>query len=211
MSDTPQARRRRTLARVACTPRGRRAALIVLASCCFALIALRCEADQRQDDTNQAIDIAIEATNVGLIAVGTPLDGNEKAFAKSVVGCAVDGASLLDCGRKVLADQLPSEARPLVGCLLKGGDLQKCAIQGALDAAQVPAEVAPTAQCLLNSNFSAGAIKGCVQGALDGLVKQLPQEVRGITGCLLDGTPVQQCAVSALPPNTPQEVRDALG
>ncbi len=219
MSDTPELSPRGTRARVGLAAVGARlswrkrrtgrAALLLLA-CCFALVGLRCEADARQDQIDQAIGYGLDAANAALAVNGTPLDPDQLSLAKSVVKCAVDGASLADCGRSIVAGQLPSDVQGMAKCLLQGtGELQKCAIQGALDLAQVPDAVKTPALCMLNSDFSAGAIRGCAQ---DALVKQIPDpSVQAVTGCLLAGqqTP-QQCAVTALPADTPPDMRNAL-
>ena len=79
--------------------------------------------------TDNAIDLTLQAASA---AGGIELSAPERNLVKSVMGCAIDGSKLEDCGRQILVGQLgqlPPPAEDLADCLLKKGTVETCGQQ----------------------------------------------------------------------------------
>jgi hypothetical protein len=158
--------------------------LLLLATLCL-LAPSPAAAD---DATDQAVSWALQAA-------GVDLQPDEVAVVKSVMGCAVNGGHLEDCGRDALTSQLPDEAKPLANCLLQGGDLPTCAQKEIVG--QLPASVQPAANCLIRSALNAGSSLGdCVSQAVVGAIPD--PTIQKVAKCVLSPQQVTGCAADAL-------------
>src|SRR3977135_1389176 len=81
--------------------RGRLLRLVILAGLCFAAPCTTIAAANEASDN--AIDLTLQAASA---AGGFELSTPERNLVKSVMGCAIDGSSLENCGRRVLVGQL---------------------------------------------------------------------------------------------------------
>jgi hypothetical protein len=115
---------------------------------------------------------------------------NAPEEVQKIAGCLVGNADPLGCAKQLGLDQVPPEARPMVECMLGGGNVADCAGKAALGEAlaKVPPEVRPILECVANG----GPPATCgAQAVADNLP---PGEAKDVALCIVNGGSPESCA-----------------
>jgi hypothetical protein len=157
------------------------------------------------------VDIAVDAFSIAGASVGISLNGTEKTIVKAIVRCVGQGVQgrgldLGSCARNEIVQRLPSAARPLALCMLKGRAADVCAVDGML--AGFPAEARVVMQCVARGE----PVTRC---GTDEALRRLPGPARWVGECVASGRAYPACAAEAaskgLPPDAQPLARCLAG
>jgi hypothetical protein len=137
------------------------------------------------------VDLAIKAFMAGGAAIGVPISQNEAEIVTPLVQCIADGASIPDCGKRILISKLPKETRDFVTCLTDGRDPGRCTQDQVFK--QLPPRAQDLAKCLARQSDAVECGKQYAtteaERAATGAIDKLRTQVRNPLGEVI--TPIQ--------------------
>lgn len=137
----------------------------------LALVLLLIGVAPRAAHADDTADTVFTAFTVAAGAAGLPFTKEELAFAKSLVSCAADGAPVLGCTKTAIVNTVLSNLPPEVSKY--SGDFAGCLVDG-------------------------GNVGKCAEKfALDQVLAQISPEAQPMVSCVIEGTPVKDCAAQA--------------